>query len=287
MHPNSNRADGFYYCNSCGGSIQWMVNEINVATNHHAEEVGSVNFQTRSYDATALNYASIVLSKHSNNSETCMDVVLVITQANLTEDLPRVACLGTRDAEDFDIVEYPSSLSDTPPIKNGTVELQLSVNQLNIVVPGSNSVTQILTCNSNESKQTWFIDKQSVAGFNGNHNPGRHEFDLHPDDSTVAMQEAILLVKRPEEISSVLILTTFNYTKPFQVTCVSNGNYVSTIIQKPSLILSPELDTPNSELNFTGTNSLNATAGIHRMKYPRNINGLMFTVSLAVFSYVL
>ena len=152
------------------------------------------------------------------------------------------------------------------------------------MVPGSNSVTQILICNSNETKQTWFIDKHTtVAGFNVNHNAGSHEFVLHPDDSTVVIREAILLVKRPEEISSVLILTTFNCTKPFQVTCVSNSNYVSTIVQKPSLILSPELVTPNSELNFTGTDSLNATAGSHRM----NINGLMLTVSLAVFSYVL
>ena len=89
-------------------------------------------------------------------------------------------------------------------------------------------------------------------------------------------------MKCPEKISSVLILTTFNYTTPFQVTCVSNSNYVSTIVQKLSLILSTELVT-NSDLNFTGTDSLNSTAGSHRM----NINSLMLTVSLAVFSYVL
>ena len=202
VRPNSNRVGGLYYCNSCGGSIQWKVNGVIVATNHHAEEVGSVNFQTRLDDATALYYASVILSKHSNDSEICMDVVLIIThfQANLMEDLPRVVCHGTRDAEDFDIVKYPSSLSDTPSIKNGSVELQLSVNQLNIVVPGSNSVTQILTCNSNRTSQIWFIDKHTVAGFNGNHNPGMHEFVLHPDDSTVVIREAILLVKRPEEI---------------------------------------------------------------------------------------
>ena len=211
-----------------------------------------------------------------------MDLVLIITQVNLTvEDLPRVTCLGTRDSEDFDVVEYPSSLSDTPSIKNGSVELHLSVNQLNIVVPGSNSVTQILTCNSNETKQTWFIDKQSVAGFNGNNNAGRHEFVLHPDNSTVTIQEAILL--DPEEIRSVLILTTFNYTIPLQVTCVSNSNYISTTLEKPSPILNTELVTPNSELNFTGTDSLNATAGSHRM----NVDGLMLTVSLEVFSCVL
>ena len=270
VRPNSNRVDGFYNCNSCGGSIQWMVNDVIVATNHRAKEVGSVNFQT-SDNATALNYASVILSKHSNDSEICMDVVLIITQANLTEDLPRVTCLDTRDSEDFDVVEYPSSLSDTPSIKNGSVELHLSINQLNIVVPGSNSVTQILTCNSNETKQTWFIDKQSIAGFNGNNIAGRHEFVLHPDDSTVAIQEAILLVKRPEEISSVLILTTFNYTKPLQFTCVSNSNYryISTKLQKPSPILNTELVTPNSELNFTGTDLLIATAGSHQM----NVDG--------------
>ena len=287
VHPNSNRVDGFYCCNSCGGSVQWMVNGIIVATNYRAEEVGSVNFQT-SDDATALNYASVILSKHLDDSEKCMDVVLIIVhfQENLTEPIsqPRVACLGTRDAGDFDVVEYPSSLSDTPPINNKTVELKLSVNQRNIVVPGSDSVTQVLTCNSNETSQIWFIDTHSVTGFYGNDIAGRHEFVLHPDDSTVAIQEAILLVKRPEEISSVLILTTFNYTKPLQVTCASNSNYVSTKVQKPSLISSTELVTPNSEFNFTRTDSLNVTAGSHRM----NINGLMLTtVSLAVFSYVL
>ena len=165
VRPNSNRVGGLYRCNSCGGSIQWMVNGVIVATNHRAEEVGSVNFQTRLDDATALNYASVILSKHSNDNEICMDVVLVIThfQANLMEDLPRVVCRGTRDAEDFDIVKYPSSLSDTPSIKNGSVELQLSVNQLNIVVPGSNLVTQIRTCNSNGTSQIWFIDKHTHA----------------------------------------------------------------------------------------------------------------------------
>ena len=124
VRPNSNHVDGFYNCNSCRGSIQWMVNEVIVATNHRAEELGSVNFQTRLDDATALNYASVILSKHSNDSEICMDVVLIITQENLTEGLPRVACIVTRDAEDFDIVEYPSSLSDTLSIKNGSVELK-------------------------------------------------------------------------------------------------------------------------------------------------------------------
>ena len=282
MHPNSNRVDGFYCCNSCGGSILWMVNGVIVAANNHTEEVGSVDFLTRSDDPTVLNYASIILSKHSNDSEICMDVVLIITHI-LEEDLPRVACVGTRDAEDFDVVEYPSSLSDTPSIKNGSVEVQLSVNQLNIVVPGSNSVTQILTCNSNETRQSWFIDKYSVAGFNGNDIAGRHEFELHPDDSTVAVREAILLVKRPEEISSVLIITTFNYTTPLKVTCVSNSNYISITLQKPSPILNTELVTPNSVLNFTGTDSLNATTGSNRM----NIDELMLTVSLAFFSYVL
>ena len=287
VRPNSNYEEGFYYCNSCGVSIQWMVNDIIVATNYYAEIVGSVNSQTRSDDATALNYASTILSKHSNDSEMCMDVVLIIIffQGNLTEDiqLPRVACLGTRDAEDFDVVEYPSSLSDNQSIKNGTVELELSVNQRNIVVPGSNSVTRILTCNSNETKQIWFIDKDSVAGFNGNQIAGNHEFALHPDSSTVAIQEAILLVKRPEEIRSVLILTTLNNTTPLQVTCVSNSNYASTMVQEPPLILSTELITPNSESNLTETDSPNATAARHRM----NVDGLLLTVSLVVVSYVL
>ena len=286
VHPNSNRVYGLYCCNSCGGSVQWMVNKVIVAANNRTEEIGSVYFQTRSND-TALNYASVLLSKHSNDSEICMDVALIIIHflVNLTEAIPppRVACLGTRDAEDFDVVEYPSSLSSTPYIKNKTVELDLSVNQLNIVVPGSNSVTQILICNSNGTSQTWFIDKQSVAGFNERDIAGSHEFVLHPGDSTVVIREVILLVKRPEEISSVLILTTFNYTKPFQVICASNSNYVSTMVQKPPLILSTELATPNSELNFTGTDSLNATAGHHLM----NVDGLMLTVSLAVYYCVI
>ena len=266
-----------YCCNSCGGSVQWLVGEVIVATNRNTDGVGSVDYQTNQHDSTALSYASVILAEHYNDSEVCMDVVLIITnfQANLVNNPLRVICIGTRDAA---TVVYPTSISDPRPVENGTVNLELSVNEAGVVLSGSNSITQIIACYSNETRQIWLKDDRFVFGYNGVHFAGNHEFQLHPNDTRIAIEVGILLSKRPREISSILILTSLNYSVPFRVTCASISHLATTVVQKPPTIFSTELVTSNSDLTFIVTDSV--MAGSFRM-----VSSILLMITFSLTSF--
>ena len=222
--------DSYFCCNACGGGIQWLVNGEDAGGHLPSQKSGSLSYRTEFSDSTALRYTSVLLSSRSENDIICMDVVLLVTQleAEYFSSPPLVICRGPTLQRE---IQTPTQQLVPDQRNNGTVSLTYVLSRSNIVSPGNNFVTHILLCSTNESAQFWLRNQLPAGGFNGIHSAGYSEFTLHSNDSSISFQEAVLLVKRPQvDLTSLLLLTDFNSSTNFSVLCVSNTNYVLSVI---------------------------------------------------------
>ena len=217
-----------------------------------SQKSGSLSYRTEFSDSTALRYTSVLLSSRSENDSICMDVVLLVTQseAEYFSSPPLVICRGpTLQIE----IQTPTQQLVPDQRNNGTVSLTHVLSRSNIVYPGNNLVTHILLCSTTESAQFWLRNQLPAGGFNGIHRAGYSEFTLHSNDSSISFQEAVLLVKRPQvDLTSLLLLTDFNSSMNFSVLCVSNTNYVLSVINDSYSYL--------EELNADSTSSDSASS---------------------------
>ena len=165
-------------------------------------------------DNTTLRYTSMILSRRSrNNSDICMDSVLIVTQS-AAESPPQVKCNGgTEDA----IIPYTDdTYNDQVQINNGTVILP--VNKRDLVLPGNNFATEIFLCITTGNSLSWLKDSQFIIGFNQFNIVGEKRVKFrHNDGFRVVKEVAILLKKDP--------LTSILLTESNTIACHSEDHY--------------------------------------------------------------
>ena len=222
---SSNRYfDYLYSCNSCGRGIQWEVNGESAAMHTVTDNIGSVAYETKHNDSSALRYTSILLGKRSKNDSVCMDALLIVTRTEL--HLIQVICRGTSQQI---IINYQlPDLTVNIPLSENNVKLNFIIGQQGVISSNSSIVTQVLMCTTRETSQFWERDKQFAGAFNGVDNAGSSYYESHFLESSVVSLEVILLVyRRNIEITSVLVISELNSTQNFTVSCLSDSNFTS------------------------------------------------------------
>ena len=223
---NSSYVDSYFTCHTCGrhGAMQWLVDSLDAGSHISSDQVGTVSFRNKPGDPTMLKFVSVILAEYMVNTSSCMDVLLIATQTDeeYQNNLLRVTCRGSTQQ---DTISYLRRLSK-PGTSNKTVFLShVVVSDANIVTR-NNLVTDILVGSTTESSLFWLRNQQPAGGFNGIHSAGDTEYRVQLNDLSVIFQETVLLVKRDQDITSILLLTDRSSSN-ITVTCVSNSNFIS------------------------------------------------------------
>ncbi len=196
----------------------------------HRSRLGEADYSTFASDSTTVQHASLLLSIRLNNSQTCMDAILIVTQIE-TVERPNVVC---RSATQEIGVQYPDTISiATNQVTNGTVKLIHSVEQRDVVSPGSSFNAQVLVCASNGTHQSWEINGQFRTGYHGINNVGQSRYDTHPSNSEVAMDSSLLLQKSNHQYMSVFVYSDYNYNTNFIIECQSDNSVAMVTFNEP------------------------------------------------------
>ena len=244
-------------CHACGGGIQLLVNSASVGFHLPTDEVGSNSYRTEPGDSTRLNYLSMVVSKQTTNGSTCLDVLLIVTQAKSEYDEGSPLNIVCRSSTQEFQIPYQRSQRRITAIANNTVFLSHIIGT-NLVTGNENLVTNIFLCSTNESSMSWRRNRQPVGAFNGLHTAGDDEQVLHKNDSSVLFLETILLAKRAGDITSLLLLTDFNSSMNSTISCTSNLNFI-VISQNDSYVSNEDasqVTTMVQDIQETTTNMI-------------------------------
>ena len=217
---NSSYYDSYYCSNTCG-VIQWIVDGTDVATHRvHDTVVGDVTVVPFPGDNTTIRYTSMISSRYSNNnSDICMDSVLIVTQSEAESPLqkrPQVKCNGGME----DPIPYTDEIyNDQVQVNNGTVILNLPVNKLDLVFPGNNFVTKIYLCITTGNSLSWLNDSEFIIAFNQFNFVGEKVVKFRHNGG---LRVVILLKKHP--LTSIF-LSIDTELKSFPIACHSKDHY--------------------------------------------------------------
>ncbi len=197
---DSNSYDSYYSCNMCGSVLIWLIDGVYTLRHFTSQStVGSI--QNVASSTESLSYTSIVLSQYQNDSSiNCMNVILIATQT-YPDWRPSVICRG---ADYEHVVKYSSTIVDQGVAEiQGSVTGRLAVIQRNVV--GSDFITGLIVCRSTDSSISWTENGTFIAGYNGGSIPGDNAFQRYPTDPNVILWGTMVLEKKAEEITSLIV----------------------------------------------------------------------------------
>jgi len=240
---DSSTYDSYYCCNICGDFVKWVFDNKSIVKHLASESnVGSVKSIPSSVED--IRYKSMIISLRQYNSGACMDVVMIATQSNSTWR-PQVICNSSIDQH---VVEYDEEKSDPfnfKPETRDTLIGKIALGPTKIVAHRDDIFTGAIMCHSSQGIIFWRLNGNFLVGFNVVNIPGDSDFRLQPEDSSVALWQAIVLDRNSQGITSLVFGNGNSNSGNINVSCHNRVDDIVFKLSSPSAII----DTTQQELS--------------------------------------
>ena len=234
---NSVLQDYFYRCRSCGKSLQWQVDGIDVVSHLATDTIGQIRFRADRSNSD-INYLSMLLSLRITNNEVCMTSLLLVT--HLSGDTPEVLCRG--DSEPHQIIDSMTSMAIDSVIKNDVQMDYLLYNNYTIIRLGIEYITHIFMCNVNGTSLTWMVNGKPGGDFISEHDVATSAVRRY-HDALVYTEAALITNRHSKTLSSILVLSGNSSTKEFALSCRSDITELNLVVKNQDLF-QPQVTAP-------------------------------------------
>ena len=178
-----------------------------------SSRVGSNKFQPNT------NTGSTLLSLRNTSNGVCMDAVLRATQSQ-PDWRPEVICRGSTEQH---IAEYGDTMkTPMPEIRDRSVVMKHTIDELDLISPGNKYATQILVCHSSSGKASWLKEGTVLTEFTNGSITGDFIFHLHPIDSLIVLWEVVVLETTEHIITTALFYTDQYDVGSYTISCTSD-----------------------------------------------------------------
>ncbi len=163
-----------------------------------------------------------------------MDAVVIATQSQ-PDWRPEVICRGSTEQH---IAEYGDTMkTPLPEIRDRSVTLKHTIDELDLVSPVNIYSTQIVVCRSSSGKALWLKEGTFLTAFtNGFNIIGDYSYFVHPIDSSIVLWVAVVLEITEQHVTTALFYTDQYDVGSYIISCTSNQDSANINIPATSTV---------------------------------------------------